>query len=295
MTIPSQESRRLLTQCPICQNGEIREKLRREDMTVFRCAACSFVFQNPQPSDQELATIYSSEYFIETDNHERLEDMKRATARLYYKQLCNYTPKKGGKLLEIGSGNAYFLETARDDGYEIAGIEISPDATRKINQLLGGEFVRCGTLESMDYKPGSYDICVLFDVIEHVRSPVETLRKIHDLLSVNGAVFIVTPSLDSWSAKLLGRHWMEYKQEHLSYFDRSTITAALEESSFGDIQILPNYKVLQLDYITGHFEKFRVPLLSPLFIGINSVLPNSLTRKQFRIVASGISVFARAV
>ena len=38
-----------------------------------------------------------------------------------------------------------------------------------------------------------------------------------------GVIFVATPSLDSWSARLLRERWMEFKAEHLFYFDSATL------------------------------------------------------------------------
>ena len=51
----------------------------------------------------------------------------------------------------------------------------------------------------------SFDICILIDVIEHVRDPENFLNQVWRILKDGAVIFIATPSVDSWSARALGR------------------------------------------------------------------------------------------
>lgn len=108
-----------------------------------------------------------------------------------------------------------------------------------------------------------------------------------------GLIAIVTPSLDSWSRRLLGRYWMEYKTEHLTYFSRKSLRKLLENAGFSDIQFAPNYKSLNLDYVAAHFDRFPVPIATPLVRLLNRILPRVLALRPLNVVASGIVALAR--
>jgi hypothetical protein len=51
--------------------------------------------------------------------------------------------------------------------------------------------------------------------------------------------------------------------------------------------------VLSADYVNRHFERFRVPLFSPVMGAVRSVLPATLAHRQFQVVASGVMVLAQ--
>ena len=116
---------------------------------------------------------------------------------------------------------------------------------------------------------------------------------VRTLVKPDGVVFVAVPSLDSFSARLMGRNWMEFKPEHLFYFNHKTIHHLLNDCGFHHITISPGTKVLSLGYIIGHFEKFPVPLLTPMARAIRWVLPKALLAAPFRVVASGLNVMAR--
>jgi SAM-dependent methyltransferase len=138
-----------------------------------------------------------------------------------------------------------------------------------------------------------YEVAVGFDVIEHVRDPAYALARLHRSLKPNGLLVLATPSLDSWSHRLLGKHWMEYKTEHLTYFGQKSLRCILQRLGFAEIRFHSNYKVLSLDYICGHFERYPVPVISPVLKAIRKLLPDWIAYKPIKIVASGTMVTAR--
>jgi glycosyltransferase involved in cell wall biosynthesis/2-polyprenyl-3-methyl-5-hydroxy-6-metoxy-1,4-benzoquinol methylase len=263
---------------------------------LVRCADCHLLLMNPQPSDAELVAIYSESYFLGDDTpegHQRVSQMKRATARLYLRQLARYRGYQGGSLLEIGCGQGEFLVEAQRVGYDVTGVEISVSAARKAHTLLGGGKVICGEIDSVALSEGSFDVCVLSDVIEHIRNPVEFLRIIYRLLKPGGVLFIATPSLSSWSARLLRQNWMEFKPEHLTYFDTNTIQHALYQTDYSEVVVQSGWKVLNFGYVAHHFERFQVPVLTPLIQKLARLTPAALRDMDVRIVASGMATFAR--
>jgi len=155
--------------------------------------------------------------------------------------------------------------------------------------------VRCGELPQAGLAAAQFDLCVISDVLEHVRAPLDFLREIHRVLKPGGTLFVATPSIDSWSARFLRQKWMEFKAEHLTYFDRQTLQTALFKAGFRDVVVQPGWKILSFDYIKKHFERFPVPLLTPTLNLIARVLPGKVQVRHRRVIASGIMVFSRKV
>jgi SAM-dependent methyltransferase len=254
------------------------------------------MFSNPQPTDEQLAEIYSADYFLGAGTDEgrsATRDMKRATARLYLEEIKRYCGNAGGRLLEVGCGDGDFLVEAEAAGFAVTGVELAPAACEQARARLKAGEVVCGLLENSGLSEEHFDLCILSDVIEHVRDPLAFLANIHRLLKPNGAIFIATPSLASWSAKLLRQNWMEFKPEHLTYFDPKTLQTALFRTGYHEVIVQPGWKVLSFDYVAQHFERFPVPVVTPIVRFIRRLLPESTRQKYRRIVASGMMVFAR--
>jgi SAM-dependent methyltransferase len=263
---------------------------------VYRCAGCGLQFLDPQPDDKTLGEIYSAHYFLGDDTREseaRVLALKRGTAAIYLDQLRRELPMASAKLLELGCGRGEFLMEAQARGFDVYGVEYSPHATKSANERLGSQRVEAGTIEESSLADDTFDVCVFADVVEHVRDPMRFLAAVRRVLKPGGVVYIVTPSLDSWSARLLGKKWMEYKVEHLSYFGRASITRALEGSGFAEVRVLRNPKVLSLDYIAHHFKRFPVPVWSFMVGCVRALTPAFIAHKQIRVVASGMVAMAR--
>ncbi len=263
---------------------------------MVRCDDCGLVFLNPQPSDDELAQIYSADYFLGGNtgkSSQAVREIKQATARLYLSEISRYCGPDSGRLLEIGCGDGDFLVTAQAAGWRVTGVEYSATACEKARQRLEQGEVFCGELQSARLEAEQFDLCVISDVIEHVRSPMDFLREIHRLLKPGGALFIATPSIGSWSARLMRQKWMEFKAEHLTYFDPQTLQTALFKTNFREVIVEPGWKMLSFDYVKMHFERFPVRMVTPVLNFMARVLPQKMRQRHRRIVASGMMVFSR--
>ena len=283
--------------CPICQKNQGFANFPLKFYQVYACKNCSFRWLDPQPTEKELSEIYSNQYFLDEGDVEITEivnKLKRATADLYLKQLVaeNLPSPKGLSLLEIGSGMGDFLLEAQSQGFNVSGLEVTDYLVEFANRRLGVSSVQKGFIETSNFEKESFNMVAFFDVLEHVRNPVDFMSRVHDLLKRNGQAYIVTPSLDSWSAKLLGKNWMEYKVEHLSYFNKRSIAMLLEKTGFYKIRFHPNYKILNFDYINRHFIRFPVKGINPLLSLVRKVTPNKLAYLPIKVIASGMAVIA---
>ena len=288
--------KRPVKNCHVCQGVKIYYLFSSGDHRVVRCDDCGLVFLNPQPSADELARIYRAEYFLGSESEagrQTASELKYATAGLYLSEIRRYHGSGNGRLLEVGCGEGDFLVLAEADGWQVTGVEFSSPAGERARQRLKNGSVSCGELQQLGLAAEQFDLCVVSDVISNVRDPLEFLGEIHRVLKPGGTLFIATPSIDSWSARFMKQKWMEFKAEHLTYFNRQTIQTALFKSGFHDVIVQPGWKVLNFDYIRKHFERYPVPVISPVLNFGTRVLPKRVQLRRRRVVASGIMVFSR--
>ena len=303
-TLVRQSDRPTLTRCPLCHHEHFTYQFTHADLPIVRCDGCTMLMRNPQPSDDELGAIYSDGYFFGTsaagdDTYEReFTRLKQATAAAYLDRVERYmgwdaAGRAGRRLLDLGAGLGDLLVTAQARGYAVAGIEYSASSVARANARLGGLVVDRGTIESVGPSDGTYDVCMLSDVIEHTRDPLAVLESVWRAVKPGGAIFVATPSLDSWSARLLRDRWMEFKAEHLFFFDSATLESAMVRAGFEHVRITRGRKTLSPEYVLQHFKRFPVPVLSPLGTLTRAVLPRALRHRPLDVVASGIDAVAR--
>ena len=279
--------------CHVCQGARFYYLFSVAEHRVVRCVDCGLLFFHPQPGDAELSRIYHDTYFLGSDTEsgrETLGAIKHATARLYLEEIQRYRGGQPGRLLEVGCGDGDFLVEAEIQGWEVSGIEYSAAASERAQGRLRNGMVWPGEMVPGRLPAEHFDLCVISDVIEHVRSPLALLAELHRVLKPEGVLFIATPSTDSWSARLMRQRWMEFKPEHLTYFDRQTLQTALFRTGFRGIIVAPGWKILSFDYIRMHFVRFPVAGLTPALNFLSHVLPAESKSRHRRIVASGMIV-----
>jgi SAM-dependent methyltransferase len=287
-----------VTACPACGATGFRNVREVAAIPVVECPECRMQFANPQPSDAELARIYGPGYFLQPDEAftaANIARMKQATADLYLdliEESAGSAPA-ARRLLEVGCGHGDFLVAASRRGYLVTGVEYSAHACGIAREKLGGRGqVICGEVSAL---PGEaeYDLAVACDVIEHVRNPGEFLHSLHTRVRAGGWLFLATPSLDSWSARLLGRRWMEYKPEHLSYFSSRALHLLLDREGWVVVAQHPGSKLLSFDYVAAHFVRFPVTGISPCLALLHRITPRRFRTRLRRVVASGTIILAR--
>lgn len=291
-------SNNVISACTICHSRHLHYAFTLSQHRIVRCDDCRFMLINPQPSDEALGRIYGGDYFVLSSDQEGLdhvETLKKSTADKYLDLLLPVGDVHSGSLLEIGCGGGDFLSRAAARGLKVTGVEYSPHAcatARSKIEEFQGEIIQ-GEIGVLAGQKECFDYIVFCDVLEHVRDPRMFLKAVFDLLKPDGKIFCVVPSLDSWSAKLLKTNWMEFKLEHLSYFDTKNLRSLLFQERFSKIKQFPATKTLSIDYISAHFAKHPVPVWSLVMRFVRAVLPTRFLRQPFPIIASGIGMIAK--
>jgi 2-polyprenyl-3-methyl-5-hydroxy-6-metoxy-1,4-benzoquinol methylase len=294
----TKNSDNIISNCIVCGSRKLHYAFSLKKHRIVHCDDCGLMLVNPQPSDDTIAQIYSSDYFVLSSSEDGLhhvESLKKSTADRYLDALIGSTDISSATLLEIGCGNGDFLCCAASRGLKVMGVEYSQHAcsvARSKLQAGQGEIIH-GEINLLSGGRERFDYIVFCDVLEHVRDPRKFLQTVYDLLKSDGSILCVVPSLDSWSAKLLRTNWMEFKLEHLFYFDTKTFRSILFQNGFSEFRCFQAKKSLSVDYIAGHFDKHPVPFWSMIVKGVRLILPQRLRRKTFPVIASGIGIIAR--
>ena len=103
----------------------------------------------------------------------------------------HHLPPPVTRALEIGPGEGTFMALARDHGKRICGIESNPELVAHCR----GQGLEVTEGVWPDVKPeGSFDLVVLFHVIEHIRDLTAAMEAAQALLTPQGLVCLETPN-----------------------------------------------------------------------------------------------------
>jgi SAM-dependent methyltransferase len=149
-----------------------------------RCLACGLYYRNPPPAEvlrRHYETIY------EDDSTSDYIDERRRT--IFAPFLSEVRPRAGGRLLDIGCGSGEFLTLARQRGWHVEGVEVSPRGAALARRR--GLTVHAD-VESL--KTDTYDAVTLWNVIDFFPHPLEQMRQIRRVLAPGGVALTRAPN-----------------------------------------------------------------------------------------------------
>jgi SAM-dependent methyltransferase len=202
--------------CPVC--GSARRRLigrrgggaHRDNhgvaANVVRCRACGCYYTHPTlvPTSNPYTAAAPDEYF-----HARLHDAgeKRDDGRRLAATAESMLGRKGS-LLELGCGRGELLEGARDAGWSVCGVEMTPDFAAAA--AARGIVVEQGPVETAALLERKFDVILFAAILEHLYRPLDVLRRARRALPPGGLIFIAVPNEGSL-AMLLGNAYMRVR------------------------------------------------------------------------------------
>ena len=228
--------------CPVCDSNVHRRMFSLSKGHLDRCLQCNLVFYLPRPTSKELEEYYNSLDYRNSYCTGEMTGISFANKR--YQQFSSAIAKyesfsylpDNQILLDIGCGTGDFLYEAAQHGWEVEGFEISELAAAQANKLLGSTVVRSGSIDNLQFSHDKYDVISSYHVIEHLLDPVSMLHRVYELLRPGGIVFLETPNISSFGARMKGSNWSHIiPPEHITYFDQSSVRYALEKVGFSDV------------------------------------------------------------
>ena len=235
--------------CALCGGNDFKlisekDSKSKGELIVCVCNACSMVSQNPVPTEQEVEQYYSTEYRQDYKQvfEPKLKHVYRAgnlaLNRLEFLTKNNVT---SGKLLDVGAGGGEFTYVSSQLGFDSTGIEPNIGYSNYAKDQYQTN-VKTGQLVNID---DNFDVITMFHVMEHIPDPVEAFKKLYDLLSSGGSLFIEVPNIETHSQSPVNTFF----KAHIHYFSAATLTACasqyfdvIDADNSGNLRLLLNKK-----------------------------------------------------
>jgi 2-polyprenyl-3-methyl-5-hydroxy-6-metoxy-1,4-benzoquinol methylase len=211
------------TECLLCGSNKLIN-IFGDDHFITRCAKCNFVFSREIASPEILQTFY--------DKYPIADEYFELTRQRYITLLDQFEPfRKTGKILEIGCGEAYFLDEARSKNWKTYGTEISAPL---LENAIKKKHIIYNNLDSIPAEEfGEFDLIISLEVIEHLPDPKYYASEFEKLVRKGGGLYMTTPNFNSLARNILGKNWNNIVfPEHLCYFTRKTMKKLLTQYNF---------------------------------------------------------------
>jgi 2-polyprenyl-3-methyl-5-hydroxy-6-metoxy-1,4-benzoquinol methylase len=215
----------------------------KDSYEIFSCQSCGLLFRGDLPTLSSLKSIYSQSYFTRDDdlgsegydNYVGDAHEHRMTARRRLMHLRKMTSP--GRLLDVGSAAGFFMDEAREAGWEVQGIDISADMAAWGRERLDLD-IKNGWFQTAEYPSYAFDAVTMWDYIEHSIDPSADLMKAAHILRPGGILMLSTGDAGSIVARLSGRRWhLLTPRHHNFFFTVKTLQFVLNRAGFKVISV----------------------------------------------------------
>jgi 2-polyprenyl-3-methyl-5-hydroxy-6-metoxy-1,4-benzoquinol methylase len=184
----------------------------------------------------------------------------------------------GKRVLDVGCSSGYLARPLVTRGCTVVGLELDPAAAAEAREVC--EEVLVGDVESMElpFEPGSFDVVLCGDLIEHLRDPEAFLARVRPCLKADGRLILTTPNVANWAMRLglLAGRWTYTERgildrTHTYLFTRSTLVEMLERSGFRVVELdftvpLPVARTPTTERVAYAIGRLRPPLFAYQFV-----------------------------
>jgi len=249
--------------CDFCGSDRVHEVFRGPDrllslpgtFSVVACEACGLLRQEPRPTAESIDFFYPSQYdpysqAIDDDPSVLTRWSRRYGMRKRRRAIERIVSQ--GRLLDVGCATGNFLNEMRRVGHWVVeGVEPSQVAAAYASTRFGLH-VHQSALNTADLAPASYDVITMWNVLEHLHSPMTNLREVAALLKPGGLFVFSIPNLSSLEARLFGRYWMGWELPRHLYFPSLRLMSDMLDAVGLDL--------LHWDCLVGAYQSYLLSL-----------------------------------
>jgi SAM-dependent methyltransferase len=279
MEIPNHQVKKI---CSICRRKSARLKYNcqnerpvftpgafspvAKDFGIFHdlyyCKECQHIFA--QLSDSDINLQYKEAE--DPGNYFFLWQYRMGNLGRLFNKIYPFLECKTPKVFDVGAGGGIFLNLLKGLGINGVGLEPSTQLVRVGKERFGVNLIE-GTLGQFQPKTSPFDLITFLEVIEHMQCPREEIELASRCLTQKGKVLLVTPNINSFSARCLGKRWWSFRQMHIQYFSARSLDSLMKSLGFRLIWSGCFFKSFPISYYLSNLFPFKITM--PSFLDLN--------------------------
>jgi len=164
-------------------------------------------------------------------------------------KIISLTGELKPNVLDIGCGWGNFLEVLKKNNISYLGVDSSKEAIKICTKK--GLNCQIASISHLIENGQKYSAITCFQVLEHLKNPLDFLTSIKNLLKTNGVLILTTPNNDSPLRKILKQKWPVYNTDsHFVFYNKNTLKKIMFKTGFKKIKVrLDSPRFMSLTYI----------------------------------------------
>jgi len=155
----------------------------------------------------------------------------------FFAVLARRYGKRGGRLLEIGSGLGH-LVAQLEDSFETYGMDLNYWAVDKSKAVVQNSRLQTASAQELPFADGSFNVVIIKHIVEHLPEPQKAIREIGRVTEKGGTLILATPNLDSLLKPLKGDAWIGYQDPtHISLKRPAEWLELIRSADFSPLKI----------------------------------------------------------
>lgn len=221
--------------CNLCGGSDTKIiwKIERfgTGLPAVMCKHCGLIYLNPRWTQESLSKFYEEDYrkLMGEEINQPEDDFYKGL--IHGSRILDFTANYIGyrkKVLDIGCAVGSVLWVFRKFlQSDVYGVEPTLKHQLFCQNKLGIK-VLGGTIEDADFKSQKFDLVILTQTLNHLSNPLLVLKKIKEILSSGGLLFIEVQNFPE-CAKVMT---FPIQLDHLYYFTFQTLEALTRQSGF---------------------------------------------------------------
>lgn len=192
---------------------------------------------------------------MSTTSQEQLEHDNRWHDTGYSADHAGYTPhflkfmdrwkrdkREAARALDVGCGDGFFSKALDERGYTVTGLDLSDVALRRARSTCpSATFLSQDTSQRFPFDDRTFDLAWCSEHLEHLFSPLATVKEIARVLKPGGAVLITVPYhglIKNVGIALFAfdRHY-DPNYPHIRFFTRNTLSAIVGSAGLEVVEV----------------------------------------------------------
>ena len=218
--------------CDICKSTESIELLALLGSAYHQCIHCGLIYAKWVAKDYE--DLNESAFAAEIEDYAAKVEKNGKHTRRKLRKFDQY--RQRNTFLEIGCNAGATLVAARENRWEVKGVDISATAATYAREHFDLD-VHNGTVESACYPDDYFDVIFSNATLEHIQHPLSTLTECKRILRPGGVLYANTVNWDSYTREILGANWLLiHPAHHIHLFTPKNILALCDYSGLDHLK-----------------------------------------------------------